>query len=79
MERLLLVLALLGVFQVPVSAQEIEDELADITERLELAEQQRKILKQKLDVVDRRVKLLTEARAFVKYNFFNNIHFRGQS
>ncbi len=67
MERLLLVLALLGVFQVPVSAQEIEDELADITERLELAEQQRKILKQKIDVVDRRVKLLTEARAFVKF------------
>ena len=67
MERLLLVLALLGVFQVSVSAQEIEEELADITERLERAEQQRKMLKQRLDVFDRRVKLLAEARAFVKF------------
>jgi hypothetical protein len=67
MKRLLLALALFGVFQVPGGAQEIEDDLADITERLEVAEQQRKTLRQRLDVADRQVKLLAEARTFVKF------------
>lgn len=67
MNRLFLAVALLGVFQVPGGAQEIEDDLADITERLEVAEQQQKILRQRLDVADRQVKLLAEARTFVKF------------
>lgn len=67
MKRLLITLALLGVFQAPGSAQEIEDDLADITERLEVAERQRKTLRQRLDVADRQVKLLAEARTFVKF------------
>ena len=67
MKRLFLAVALLGVFQVPGGAQEIEDDLAEITERLEVAEQQRKTLRQRLDVADRQVKLLAEARTFVKF------------
>ena len=67
MNRLLLVLALLGIFQVSGLAQESGEELAEINERLELAERQRGTLKQRLELADQQVKLLTEARTFVKF------------
>jgi hypothetical protein len=67
MKRLLLALAMMGVLQVPGRAQELEEDLADITERLEFAEQQRKTLKQRLELADQQVKLLTEARKFVTF------------
>lgn len=67
MKHIFLMLALVVANQIPGRAQEFEEDLADITERLELAEQQRKTLRQRLDVADRQVKLLTEARTFVKF------------
>lgn len=67
MKQFLLVVALLVAKQIPGHAQEFEEDLAGISERLELAERQRKSLKQRLDVADRQVKLLAEARTFVKF------------
>lgn len=67
MKQIFLVLALLVANQIPGYAEELEEELAEISERLELAERQRVTLKQRLEVADHRVKLLTEARKFTQF------------
>ena len=67
MNRLLLVLTLLSMFQISGSAQELNEDLADINERLKLVERQRVTLKQRLELADQQVKLLTEARKFVTF------------
>lgn len=67
MKKFLLIMALLVAHQIPGRAQESEDELADISERLELAERQRVTLKRRLEVADQQVKLLTEAKKFTQF------------
>lgn len=67
MKQIFLVLALLVANQIPGYAQELEEELAEISERLELAERQRATLKQRVEVADQQVRLLTEARKFTRF------------
>lgn len=67
MRQIFLLLALLAGNQIPACAQEFEEDLADISERLEMAERQRVTLKQRLEVADQQVKLLIEARKFTQF------------